>query len=64
MAMKKQWVPVKEDETISEAYGRLQQEGYLIVGRREVPVFEDQNGQPVHLKQQVEFCITIPKDER
>ena len=62
--MKKQWVPVKEEETVSDAYQRLQDEGYVIVGRREVPIFTDQNGQPVHLKQQIEFCITMPKDER
>lgn len=62
--MKKQWVPIKEEETVSDAYQRLQDEGYVIVGRREVPIFEEQNGQPVHLKQQIEFCIIILKDER
>lgn len=62
--MKKQWVPIKEEETVSDAYQRLQDEGYVIVGRREVPIFAEQNGQPVHLKQQIEFCITILKDER
>ncbi|MFC4355777.1 NETI motif-containing protein [Chryseomicrobium palamuruense] len=62
--MKKQWVPVKESVTVSEAYQRLQDEGYLIVGRREVPVFEERDGEPVPVKQQIEFCITMPKDER
>lgn len=62
--MKKQWVPVKESETVSETYQRLQDEGYLIVGRREVPVFEERDGEPVPVKQQIEFCITMPKDER
>lgn len=62
--MKKQWVPVNENESISEAYERLQNDGYSIIGRREVPVFEEQDGVPVPIKQQIEFCVTVPKDER
>lgn len=62
--MKKQWMAVEEGETIGEAYERLQNSAFQIVGRREVPVFEEVNGQPVPLRQQIEFCVICPKDEQ
>ncbi|WP_342526254.1 NETI motif-containing protein [Chryseomicrobium sp. FSL W7-1435] len=62
--MKKQWVAVNEQETVAAAYDRLQQQGYQIVGRREVPVFEEVKGEPVPVRQQIEFCVIEAKDER
>lgn len=62
--MKKQWMAVGAEETIGEAYDRLQHEGFQIIGRREVPVFEEIDGQPVPVRQQIEFCVITPKDER
>lgn len=62
--MKKQWVAIDENETVASAYDRLQQQGYQIVGRREVPIFEEKDGQPVPIRQQIEFCVTPLKDER
>ena len=62
--MKKQWMAVEAGETTGEAYERLQNSGFQIVGRREVPIFEEVNGEPVPLRQQVEFCVIRPKDEQ
>lgn len=62
--MKKQWMAVEANETIGEAHERLQNEGFQIVGRREVPVFEEVDGEPVPLRQQIEFCVIRPKDEQ
>lgn len=62
--MKKQWMAVEANETSGEAYERLQNEGFQIVGRREVPVFEEVDGEPVPLRQQMEFCVIRPKDEQ
>ena len=62
--MKKQWVAIGENETVASAYDRLQQQGYQIVGRREVPVFEEREGLPVPVRQQIEFCVIPQKDEQ
>lgn len=62
--MKKQWLAVPENETVGECYQRLVEAGYQVTGRREVPIFEDRDGEPVPVKQQIEFCVVVPKDER
>ena len=49
------WFEVEEHETISECLERMKAEGYAAVGRREEPLFEEINGQPVPIRQIVKF---------
>ncbi|TWT02955.1 NETI motif-containing protein [Planococcus sp. CPCC 101016] len=49
------WFEVEEHETISECLERMKAEGYAAVGRKEEPLFEEINGQPVPIRQIVRF---------
>lgn len=49
------WFEVEEHETISECLERMKAEGYVAVGRKEEPLFEEINGQPVPIRQIVRF---------
>lgn len=51
--MKKEtvWFEVAENETIAECMERMAELGFQIAGRKEEPLFEEVNGQPVPIKQ-------------
>lgn len=49
------WFEVGENETIIECLERMKAEGYAAVGRKEEPLFEEVNGEPVPVRQIVKF---------
>ncbi|ANU24029.1 NETI motif-containing protein [Planococcus donghaensis] len=49
------WFEVEEHETITECLDRMKAEGYAVVGRREEPLFKEVDGQPVPIRQIVQF---------
>lgn len=49
------WFEVEEHESISECLERMKAQGYAAVGRKEEPLFEEINGQPVPIRQIVKF---------
>lgn len=49
------WFEVEEHESISDCLDRMKAQGYAAVGRKEEPLFEEINGQPVPLRQIVKF---------
>jgi len=49
------WYEVKENESIDECLERMKKDGYMPAGRREEPLFEMQNGQPVPIRQLIQF---------
>lgn len=49
------WFEVEEHESISDCLDRMKAQGYAAVGRKEEPLFEEVNGQPVPLRQIVKF---------
>lgn len=49
------WFEVGENETITECLDRMKAAGYAAVGRKEEPLFEEVNGEPVPVKQIVKF---------
>ncbi|MGH2319655.1 NETI motif-containing protein [Planococcus sp. 4-30] len=49
------WFEVEEHESITECLDRMKAEGYAAVGRKEEPLFEEINGQPVPIRQIVKF---------
>ena len=49
------WFEVEEHESISDCLERMKAEGYIAVGRKEEPLFEEINGQPVPIRQIVKF---------
>lgn len=55
MAKKQQWFEVQENETIEQCLERMKQEGYMAAGRREEPLFHIVNGEPVVLRQKIQF---------
>lgn len=49
------WFEVGENETITECLDRMKAAGYAAVGRKEEPLFEEVNGEPVPVRQIVKF---------
>lgn len=49
------WFEVEEHESITECLERMKVQGYMAVGRKEEPLFEEINGQPVPIRQIVKF---------
>lgn len=49
------WFEVQENETIEQCLERMKKEGYMPMGRREEPIFHMVDGQPVVLRQKIEF---------
>lgn len=49
------WYEVQESETIEACLERMQRDGYMPAGRREEPLFEMQNGEPVPVRQLIQF---------
>ena len=55
MAKKTVWYEVAENETISECLERMQKDGYMPAGRKEEPLFEMIDGNPVPVRQLIKF---------
>lgn len=55
MGKKTVWYEVQENESISQCLERMQKDGYMPAGRKEEPLFEMQNGQPVPVRQVIKF---------
>ena len=55
MAKKQVWYEVEEKETIEQCLERMKKDDYMPFGRREEPVFEEVNGEPVYLRQKIQF---------
>ena len=55
MSKKTIWFEVQEDETMEDCLDRMKQEGYMAVGRKEEPLFEEVNGEPIPVRQIIKF---------
>lgn len=55
MSKKTIWFEVQEHETMEDCLNRMKQEGYMAVGRKEEPLFEEINGEPVPIRQIIKF---------
>ncbi|MDE4084246.1 NETI motif-containing protein [Planococcus maritimus] len=55
MSKKTIWFEVQEHETMEDCLNRMKQEGYTAVGRKEEPLFEEINGEPVPVRQIIKF---------
>ncbi|MBT2584135.1 NETI motif-containing protein [Planococcus sp. ISL-109] len=55
MSKKTLWFEVQEHETLEDCLDRMKQEGYMAVGRKEEPLFEEINGEPVPVRQIIKF---------
>ncbi|WP_033543013.1 NETI motif-containing protein [Planococcus sp. CAU13] len=55
MSKKTIWFEVREDETIEDCLKRMQAAGYMATGRKEEPLFEEVDGEPVPVRQIVKF---------
>ena len=55
LAKKQVWYEVQENETIEQCLERMKKDGYMPFGRREEPVFEEVNGEPIYLRQKIQF---------
>ena len=49
------WFEVEEDETIEDCLNRLAAAGYMVAGRKEEPVFMEQNGEYIPVRQVIKF---------
>lgn len=59
MSKKTVWFEVEENETISECLERMEKAGYAAVGRKEEPLFEMRDGNPVPIRQIIKFKGTV-----
>lgn len=55
MSKKTIWFEVQEHETMEDCLNRMKQEGYMAVGRKEEPLFEEINGEPIPVRQIIKF---------
>ncbi|WP_211653580.1 NETI motif-containing protein [Planococcus sp. 11815] len=55
MSKKTIWFEVQEHETMEDCLNRMKKEGYMAVGRKEEPLFEEINGEPVPVRQIIKF---------
>ena len=55
LGKKQVWYEVQENETIEQCLERMKKDGYMPFGRKEEPVFEEVNGEPVYLRQKIQF---------
>ena len=55
LTKKQVWYEVQENETIEQCLERMKKDGYMPFGRKEEPVFEEINGEPVVLRQKIQF---------
>ncbi|MET0785571.1 MAG: NETI motif-containing protein [Paenisporosarcina sp.] len=55
MKRKTVWYEVEEHETIDECLERMKSEGYMPMGRREEPVFQEVDGEIVPIRQIIQF---------
>ncbi|ETP68948.1 NETI motif-containing protein [Planococcus glaciei] len=55
MSKKTVWFEVAENETMDACLQRMKQDGYMAVGRKEEPLFEEVDGKPVPIRQIVKF---------
>lgn len=57
------WFEVQENETIEQCLDRMKENGYMAMGRREEPIFHMVDGNPVVLRQKIEFKGIIMNNE-
>lgn len=62
LAKKQVWYEVEENETIEQCLERMKKDGYMPFGRREEPVFEEVNGEPIYLRQKIQFKGVLIED--
>lgn len=62
LGKKQVWYEVEENETIEQCLERMKKDGYMPFGRREEPVFEEVNGEPVYLRQKIQFKGVLIED--
>jgi len=55
MNKKTLWFEVEEHESMEDCLNRMKQAGYMAVGRKEEPLFEEINGEPVPVRQIIKF---------
>jgi uncharacterized protein with ACT and thioredoxin-like domain len=55
MNKKTLWFEVEEHESMEDCLNRMKQAGYMAVGRKEEPLFEEINGKPVPVRQIIKF---------
>ncbi len=49
------WFEVGENETVEKCLERMDKAGYMPAGRKEEPIFEERDGQPVPVRQLIKF---------
>lgn len=55
MSKKTVWFQVEEHETMEACLERMKKEGYMPVGRKEEPLFEERDGQAIPIRQIIKF---------
>lgn len=55
MTKKQLWFEVEETETIDACLERMKKQGYMPIGRKEEPLFQMVNGEPVPIRQIIKF---------
>lgn len=64
LGKKQIWYEVQENESIEECLARMQQDGYMAIGRKEEPLFHIINGEPTYLRQKIQFKAIPAQDSK
>ncbi|MFF3103307.1 NETI motif-containing protein [Viridibacillus arvi] len=62
MGKKQVWFEVEENETIDACLQRMKEAGYMPISRKEEPLFEMKEGNPVPIRQIIRFKGMLCED--
>ena len=54
MGKKQIWYEVQENESIEDCLARMQKDGFMVIGRKEEPLFHIVDGEPAYLRQKIQ----------
>lgn len=61
LGKKQIWYEVQENESIEDCLARMQQDGFMAIGRKEEPLFHIVDGEPAFLRQKFNLKLYLLK---
>lgn len=55
LGKKQIWYEVQENESIEDCLARMRKDGFMVIGRKEEPLFHIVDGEPAYLRQKIQF---------
>lgn len=55
------WYEVQENESIEDCLARMRKDGFMVIGRKEEPLFHIVDGEPAYLRQKFSLKVYLLK---